>query len=393
MLTGLYERLRSGDPAKEEAARNELSRWVTPGPQQAQFVRLLTNADAATLLTLVDLHRIALTYVTNKKGGDQVIDTEKVQFEKLHQAEGYADHALRSELISGAVSAADIQDIVRRAEIRVEVDKPFPELSDTLRSVIATSAISHGVDVEEFNAMFFAGMPSDIAEYIQASSRVGRTHVGFSLLVPVPQRYRDRFVLEIHDIFHRFLERMILPAAVDRWAEKALVRVMPSFFQEYVCGMNAIERLCTAEDDKKRNSPTFAMADEARDFLAAPANMKATEAFMEKALGLSFSPSPEGKNYYRSLLKGQLAHYQQDLGIDRYVNSTRLVQFFAARNNLLRPMTSLRDVDQPGLIRESGIDASSRPVKDGMTARAMTFIRRGSGADIDSTDSSTEASS
>lgn len=393
MLTGLYERLRSKDPTKEEAARNELIRWVSPGHLQAQFVRLLAGADAATLLTLVDLHRIALTYVTNKKGGDQVIDTEKVQFEKLHQAEGYVDQALSSELISGAVSAADIQEIVRRAETRVGVNKPFPELNDTLRSVIATSAISHGVDVEEFNAMFFAGIPSDIAEYIQASSRVGRTHVGFSLLVPVPQRYRDRFVLEIHDIFHRFLERMILPAAVDRWAEKALVRVMPSLFQEYVCGMNAIERLCAADEDKKRNSPTFAMAPDVRDFLAVPANMKATEAFMEKALGLSLSPSPEGKNYYRSLLKSQLTHYQQDLGVDRLVNSTRLVQFFAARNSLLRPMTSLRDVDQPGLIHESGVDASYKRVADGMTARAMTFIRRGSGADIDSTDSATEARS
>ncbi|MCP5260356.1 MAG: helicase [Rhodoferax sp.] len=393
MLTGLYERLRSEDPTKEQAARTELIRWVSPGPLHAQFVRLLAGADAATLLTLVDLHRIALTYVTNKKGGDQVIDTEKVQFEKLHQVEGYADQALSSELISGAVSAADIQDIVRRAETRVGVNKPFPELNDTLRSVIATSAISHGVDVEEFNAMFFAGIPSDIAEYIQASSRVGRTHVGFSLLVPVPQRYRDRFVLEIHDIFHRFLERMILPAAVDRWAEKALVRVMPSFFQEYVCGMNAIERLCAADDDKKRNSPTFAMAPDVRDFLAVPANMKATEAFMEKSLGLSFSPSPEGKNYYRSLLKSQLTHYQQDLGVDRLVNSTRLVQFFAARNSLLRPMTSLRDVDQPGLIHESSADAAYKRVADGMTARAMTFIRRGSGADIDSTDSATEARS
>lgn len=393
MLTGLYERLRSEDPTKEEAARTELIRWVSPGPLQAQFVRLLSGADAATLLTLVDLHRIALTYVTNKKGGDQVIDTEKVQFEKLHQAEDYANQALSSELISGAVSAADIQDIVRRAETRVGVNNPFPELNDTLRSVIATSAISHGVDVEEFNAMFFAGIPSDIAEYIQASSRVGRTHVGFSLLVPVPQRYRDRFVLEIHDIFHRFLERMILPAAVDRWAEKALVRVMPSFFQEYVCGMNAIERVCAADDDKKRNSPTFAMAPDVRDFLAVPANMKTTEAFMEKALGLSFSPSPEGKNYYRSLLKGQLTHYQQDLGVDRLVNSTRLVQFFSARNSLLRPMTSLRDVDQPGLIHESGADASYKRVADGMTARAMMFIRRGSGADIDSTDSATEARS
>lgn len=391
MLTGLYERLRSEDSTKEKAARDELIRWVSPGPLRAQFVRLLAGADAATLLTLVDLHRIALTYVTNKKGGDQVIDTEKVQFEKLHQAEDYANQTLSSELISGAVSAADIQDIVRRAETRVGINKPFPELNDTLRSVIATSAISHGVDVEEFNAMFFAGIPSDIAEYIQASSRVGRMHVGFSLLVPVPQRYRDRFVLEIHDIFHRFLERMILPAAVDRWAEKALVRVMPSFFQEYICGMNAIERLCAADDDKKRNSTTFAMAPDVRDFLAVPANMKATEAFMEKALGLSFSPSPEGKNYYRSLLKGQLIHYQQDLGVDRLVNSTLLVKFFAVRNSLLRPMTSLRDVDQPGLIHESRADASYKRVADGMTARAMTFIRRGSGADIDSTDSATEA--
>ena len=144
--------------------------------------------------------------------------------------------------------------------------------------------------------------------------------------------------------------------------------------------MSAIERLCAANDDTKRNSPTFAMAADVRDFLAVSANMKATEAFMEKALGLSFSPSPEGKNYYRSLLKSQLTHYQQDLGVDRLVNSTRLGQFFAARNNLLRPMTSLRDVDQPGLIHESGADASYKRVADGMTARTMKFIRRGSGA-------------
>lgn len=391
MLTGLYERLRSEDLTNQEAARNELIRWVSAGPLQLQFTRLLGEADIATLLTLVDLHRIALTYVTNKKGGDQVIDTEKMQFEKLHRANGYDGQSLCSELISGAVSAAEIQEIVRRAETRVGVNKAFPNLNDTLRSVIATSAISHGVDVEEFNAMFFAGIPSDIAEYIQASSRVGRTHVGFSLLVPVPQRYRDRFVLEIHDIFHRFLERMILPAAVDRWAEKALVRVMPSFFQEYVCGINAIQNICYAEDDNKRHTATYSMASDVRDYLAVPDNFKATEIFMEKALGLPLSPSAEGKKYYQHLLKSELTHYQQDLGVDRLVNTTYLVKFFAARNSLLRPMTSLRDVDQPGLIREASIDASSKLVKDGMTARAMTFIRRGSGADIDSTDCATEA--
>jgi hypothetical protein len=383
IVTGLYERLRSGDLAQQEAARVELLRWVSPGPLQAQFSRLLSNADPATLLTLVDLHRISLTYVTNKKGGDQVIDTEMTQFEKLHKANGFPDQKLASELISGAVSAADIQEVVRRAEKRVSPSEPFPDLNDTLRSVIATSAISHGVDVEEFNAMFFAGMPSDIAEYIQASSRVGRTHVGFSLLVPVPQRYRDRFVLEVHDIFHRFLERMILPAAVDRWAEKALIRVMPSFFQEFVCGVQAIELLCGASEANKSRSPTFAMAPDVRDYINVATNFSAVEEFMQRALGLHVSPAPQGKSYYQALLKDQLSRYQGDMSTARLVSGTRLNQFFALRDALLRPMTSLRDVDLPGVIYESRFDASSKFVREGHTARAMTFIRRGSGADID----------
>ncbi len=385
IVTGLYERLRSGDAILQVQAKAELVRWVSNGQLSAQHTRALQECDPETLLTLVDLHRISLTYVTNKKGGDQVIDTEKVQFEKLHKANGYPDEALASELLSGAVSAAGIQDIVRRAEQRVAVGVEFPALNDTLRSVIATSAISHGVDVEEFNAMFFAGVPSDIAEYIQASSRIGRTHIGFSLLVPVPQRPRDRFVLEIFDIFHRFLERMILPAAVDRWAEKAQIRVMPSFFQEYVCGVHSIELLCAAEADAKRNSPNFAFAQDARDFMANSNNFAATERFMAEALGLNSLPPPDGEAYYRARLKTELGNYQSDLGVPMHVNGTRLGKFFESRSKKLRPMISLRDVDEPGLIYESKYDAAYKQAPDDTTAKAMLFIRKGSGADIDDT--------
>ncbi len=391
VITGLYEQLRSGDANAQAEARAELVRWVSAGPLSGQHVRVIETSDAATLLTLVDLHRIALTYVTNKKGGDQVIDTEKVQFEKLHGANGYPSAVLTSELLSGAVSAAGIQDIVRRAEKRVAVNAEFPDPNETLRSVIATSAISHGVDVEEFNAMFFAGMPSDIAEYIQASSRVGRTHVGFSLLVPVPQRPRDRFVLEVFDIFHRFLERMILPAAVDRWAEKAQVRVMPSFFQEYVCGVHAIQLLCAADPDKKRASPNYAYATDVRDFLANTKAFTETERFMVEALGLTSLPPPEGQAYYRARLKNEIGNYQSDLGVPMHVNGTRLNKFFESRAKNLRPMTSLRDVDEPGVIFESKRDASYKEAPADATARAMLFIRRGSGADIDDTEPRVEA--
>src|SRR6185437_6448508 len=153
---------------------------------------------------------------------------------------------LRTDLITGSVSQGEIQNTVQEAQSRPQPGKPLEDLDTVLRSVIATSAVSHGVDVEEFNSMFFAGLPSDIAEYIQASSRVGRTHVGFSLLIPVPQRSRDRFVVEIFDIFHRFLERMVLPAAVDRWAEKAIRRVIPSVMQEYLCGVSRVAEIVAA---------------------------------------------------------------------------------------------------------------------------------------------------
>jgi hypothetical protein len=392
LITGLYENFRSNESQKIEIARNELIRWISRDAHYEQFEIVLKKADAGTLLTLIDLHRIALTYVTNKKGGDQVIDTERMQFAKLHENTEHSGQRLLSELISGAVSASDIQRVVRMAEDRVRPGKQFPPLNETLRSVIATSAVSHGVDVEQFNSMFFAGMPSEIAEYIQASSRVGRTHVGFSLLVPVPQRYRDRFILEIHDVFHRFLERMILPAAIDRWAEKALVRVIPSFFQEYVCGISAIHELCTETSEHKRDCGLHESAAEARSFLTVTDNLRSTERFIMRALGLNVLPLPEGAPHYRSVVEREIEIYRKAMEVERLANS-RLRQFFEAVDSRLRPMTSLRDVDEPGIIHESIFDASgSRKAPEGATARAMTFIRRGSGADIDDTVGRDEAS-
>src|SRR5206468_12318361 len=160
-------------------------------------------------------------------------------------------YRLDTARITGAVDAGHIQAVIDRAEERASVGATFTSLNDVLRSIVATSAVSHGVDVEELNSMFFAGVPSDVAEYIQASSRVGRTHVGFCVLIPTPQRRRDRYVVEVFDEFHRFLERMVQPAAIDRWAEKAVLRVLPSFFQSAVCGAVSLGNLMTLPDDQK----------------------------------------------------------------------------------------------------------------------------------------------
>ncbi|HZR03085.1 MAG TPA: helicase-related protein [Burkholderiales bacterium] len=389
VITNLYERLRSGDAVQQTAAREQLVAHLSEGLLHVQHERLLREATPERLATLLDLHRIGLTYVTNKKGGDQIIDAERTEFEKLHQKDGFPAHALNSDLITGAVDAGQIQRVVRRAETRPQPGEAFLELNDTLRSIIATSAVSHGVDVEELNAMFFAGMPSDISEYIQASSRVGRTHVGFCVLIPTPQRARDRYIVEVHDIFHRFLERMILPAAIDRWAEKALVRAIPSFFQAFVCGVNAIRQLASADDADKPNQVDFRRVSDVRDAINGdPATQKkAICKFVRQAFGLKPGFMPQGEEYYQRVVTKQVDSIHNSLEEPRFLG-TDLKYFFAVRDIRLRPMTSLRDVDEPGYLVPFGREANDQArVPEGALERTMRFIRRGAGADVD--DSST----
>ncbi len=382
LVTELYENLRSADPAREATARHALRSWISDSPLTSLHQSAIDDASPSELLTLVDLHRIALTYVTNKKGGDQVIDTERAEFDALHEQAQCQNQALQTKLISGAVSASEIQDVVRLAETRVKPDSEFPDLSETLRSIIATSAISHGVDVEEFNAMFFAGLPSDIAEYIQASSRVGRTHAGFSLLVPVPQRQRDRFVVEIFDIFHRFLERMVLPAAIDRWAEKAIQRVIPSVMQAYLCGVSRILEIASANASQKASVRDLKGTEHVREYLNNVANREELQRFVINALGLMIRPPLDSQDYYESVVRNAIRDYWSAMDFAE-IRNTEFKNFFEKINRSLRPMTSLRDVDLAGYISESRSDVSGARVEEGQTARAMKFIRKGVAGELD----------
>jgi Helicase conserved C-terminal domain len=203
----LFEEGRARDAVNEMVAALNPDDALTPLRRRC-LEALVAQGNAtgpSVLAALLDLQRISLTYVTNKKGGDQIIETLQTQVERDQRGEGIGALPFVTELISGGVTIAEIQDVMRQAEASVAPGEAFPPLGESLRNIVATSAISHGVDVDKFNAMFFAGLPSDIAEYIQASSRVGRTHVGFSLLVPTPHSRRDRYVIETHDQFHRFL--------------------------------------------------------------------------------------------------------------------------------------------------------------------------------------------
>ena len=90
--------------------------------------------------------------------------------------------------------------------------------------------ISHGVDVERLNSMVFYGMPRQTAEYIQASSRVGRANVGVVLTVLHPARERDQSHYTYFAKYHEFLGQLVEPVAINRWAKFSIQRTLPGLF-------------------------------------------------------------------------------------------------------------------------------------------------------------------
>ncbi|NTE55799.1 helicase [Agrobacterium tumefaciens] len=386
IITHLWKDLL--DPAKSQAAVAELAAAVSPGTaggwRRAAIQRAVDEGRTDEIMALVDLHRIALAYVTNKKGGDQVIDALHTAVAQKHLIAGLSHDLFVSRLISGGIDMQEIQAVMKLAETSFDGGQ-YPEVGETLRNIVATSAISHGVDVDRFNSMFFAGLPSDIAEYIQASSRVGRTHVGFVMLLPTPQSRRDRYVVETHDIFHRFLERMIAPPAVERWSEMAIERVRPSYVQTWAMLKDARAFFDLPDEQKSdfltHDSTRMLNRLSRRDTVAFANDVGG---FMLDALGIGGRGvdrigEPPAREFYRGRTDAaalELGRSMKDLDI-----SARLRQFWEEQDTKLRmPMTSLRDVDEAGLIRASDFDRGSRGNSREMSledvATAMKVIRR-----------------
>ena len=125
--------------------------------------------------------------------------------------------------LTSRVASDDIKSILRRLFVTHD-PKRGPDDERPLDLLLATNMISVGVDVPRFGSMIVVGQPKATAEYIQATSRVGRDPKGPGLVITLYNwaRPRDLSHYETFEHYHATFYRHVEPLSVTPFSERAL---------------------------------------------------------------------------------------------------------------------------------------------------------------------------
>ncbi|MFE0885111.1 helicase-related protein [Streptomyces rochei] len=145
----------------------------------------------------------------------QVHDDVVAYLELLADREGVAVRSVAN--YSELTSRIDASEIPTRLK---GIEKRLPD-EDTVDVLLATNMIAVGVDVDRLGLMAVMGQPQTTAEYIQATSRVGRARPGLVTVMLNSARARDRSHYENFQHYHSALYREVESTSVTPFSARA----------------------------------------------------------------------------------------------------------------------------------------------------------------------------
>jgi hypothetical protein len=242
--------------------------------------------------------------------------------------------------IKQMTSDVDFQ-AVRKALFDIQANRKNFESTNLL---LATSTISHGVDEDSFNVMYFFGIPNNNAEYIQAYSRTGRKYTGIVIDIIRLMRLRDRSYLKNFVIFHQNKDDLVESVPINRWAKNAIYSTLPGLLSglimQYYTIETGIDQLYSAVEVKKLLQTGKIQKDDV----------------IEKLIGIyGCNPQEKLSQTYMEIIRKEVEQILSDIENGSFNSNTFLsnaIGKFSKGKKM--PMRSLRDTEEQIEIQITG---------------------------------------
>lgn len=180
--------------------------------------------------------------ISNKIGDEIRTKTNEIQARTIGASSllfNVMGLSARSKELTSRIESEKIKAVLKEIEQCFPASLPKDEkgrefLSDVIDLVLATNMISVGIDIDRLNIMLMNGMPKNVAEYIQATSRVGRKTKALIITIFDPVRSREKSYFEHFQYFHETLYKNVEPLSVTPFTESTIDKMLATAFVAFL---------------------------------------------------------------------------------------------------------------------------------------------------------------
>lgn len=210
------------------------------------------NQDLSDYWTIVSyynsLKQVGKIY---NKVGDEIL----AELRRLHKRFlpeylefNYKGMVNRTTELTSRVESTKIKNVLKDLEKTWGLDEEKKYVKDTIDLVLASNMFSVGIDIGRLNVMVMNGQPKNVAEYIQASSRVARSREGLVVNLLDANLAREKSYFENYVSFHQAYYKFVEPLTVTPFTGITFHKILNGILVGY---MRHIKGLNKSEDAHK----------------------------------------------------------------------------------------------------------------------------------------------